>query len=245
MEGAGHRDFDLEARVGRWRERQERTSSLAAAELDELEDHLRARVNLEMELMAVPSRRRAFALACEGLGESNALSREFAKAGTPRWRKVMIAGWAMFGASLVLPVATPDMPAVTGTVRYGFDVLLTLSGFNLPTLPNFIVLLTIPTLRNARYLHTRWLPRLLAGLLGAAGILSLAFGLVFSFWPEAIMSGLAGYQRAMFASALGLGFWLWAGSLFPVAIALLLRARHSKLQQPGAPLTGANEGAFK
>ena len=63
-----------------------------AAELDELEDHLRARVNLEMELMVVPNRRRAFALARDGLGESTALSSEFAKAGTPRWRKLLIAG---------------------------------------------------------------------------------------------------------------------------------------------------------
>lgn len=237
----GTRAFDLDREVRRWRERQERTSSLAAAELDELEDHLRARVNLEMELMAVPSRRRAFARACDGIGESNALSREFAKAGTPRWRKVMIAGWTMFGASLVLPVVTP---APAGTVRYGFEVLWTLGGLNLPTLPNLIVLLTVPTLRNARYLRSRWLARLLAGLLGAAGIFALGFGLVFSFWPEVITSGLAGY-RAMFAGGLGLGFWLWAGSLLPVAIALLLRARHSRLLQPGAPFSGANEGAFE
>ncbi len=233
--------FDLDREVRRWRERQECTSSLAAAELDELEDHLRARVNLEMELMAVPSRRRAFALACEGIGESNALSREFAKAGTPRWRKVMIAGWTMFGASLVLPVATYDRELV----RYGFEVLLTLSGFNPPTLSNLIVLLTVPTLWNARHLRGRWLPRLLAGLLGAVGIFALVFGLVLTFWPEVIISGLAGYQRAMFASALGLGFWLWAGSLLPVATALVLRARHFGQMQPGASFTGANEGAFE
>ncbi len=232
--------FDLDREVRRWRERQERTSSLAAAELDELEDHLRARVNLEMELMAVPSRRRAFALACEGIGESNALSREFAKAGTPRWRKVMIAGWAMFGASLVLPVMTYDRELV----RYGFDVLWTLGGLNLPTLPNLIVLLTIPTLRNARYLRSRWLARLLAGLLGASGIFALAYGLVFSFWPEVILSALFGNPRFLIGS-LGLGFWLWAGSLLPVATALVLRARHFGQMQPGASFTGANEGVFE
>ncbi len=233
--------FDLDREVRRWRERQERTSSLAAAELDELEDHLRARVNLEMELMAVPSRRRAFALACEGIGESNALSREFAKAGTPRWRKVMIAGWAMFGASLVLPVATYDRELV----RYGFEVLWSVTGFNHWTLPSVIVLLTVPTLRNARYLRSRWLARLSAGLLGASGIFALAYGLVFSFWPEVILSALFGNLGYFFDMALGLGFWLWAGSLFPVAIALLLRARHFGQMQPGASFTGANEGAFE
>lgn len=234
--------FDLDREVRRWRERQERTSSLAAAELDELEDHLRARVNLEMELMAVPSRRRAFARACEGIGESNALSREFAKAGTPRWRKVMIAGWAMFGASLVLPVLTPPVPAAP--VRYGFDVLLSLTGFNLSTLPNLIVVLTIPTLRNARYLRGRRLASWMAGLLGAAGIVTLALGLLYSIRPEVILSFVFGNPRALMGS-LGLGFWLWAGSLLPIAIALLLRARHFKWLQPGTPLTGASEGAFE
>ena len=234
--------FDLDREVGRWRERQERTSSLAAAELDELEDHLRARVNLEMELMAVPSRRRAFALACEGLGESTALSREFAKAGTPRWRKVMIAGWAMFGASLVLPAHTLSPPV--GTVRYGYEVLWTLSGFNLTTLPSVIVLLTIPTLRNARYLRSRRLAGWLAGLLGVAGAFALVVGVVLSFWPEVIMSAVFGNPWALFGT-LGPGFWLWAGSFFPVAIALLLRARHFRQLQPGAPFSGANQGAFE
>ncbi|MYG81197.1 MAG: hypothetical protein F4187_05245 [Gemmatimonadetes bacterium] len=237
--------FDLDREVGRWRERQERTSSLAAAELDELEDHLRARVNLEMGLMAVPSRRRAFALACEALGESNALSSEFAKAGTPRWRKVMIAGWAMFGASLVLPAVTFDLPAVADT--YGYQRLWSrlLDGNLHALLPSIIVLSTIPTLRNARYLRSRWLTGAMAGLLGAAGIVTLAFGLFFTVRPEVILSFMLGPGFSFDVGTLGPGFWLWAGSLFPVATALLLRARHFRQLQPGAPFRGANEGAIE
>ena len=42
--------FDVDGEIRRWRERQERETSLSPRELDELEDHLRARVDLEMEL---------------------------------------------------------------------------------------------------------------------------------------------------------------------------------------------------
>ena len=44
------RHFDLDAQVAEWRRWQERTSSLSPRELDELEDHLRAHVDLEVEL---------------------------------------------------------------------------------------------------------------------------------------------------------------------------------------------------
>lgn len=93
--------FDLDAEVRRWRKRQERRSSLSPRELDELEDHLRARVDLELEFNGTLAPRRAFALARRGLGEPIALSREFAKARAPRWRRWLFAGWAMFVASFV------------------------------------------------------------------------------------------------------------------------------------------------
>ena len=53
--------FDLDTEVRRWRERQERKSSLSPRELDELEDHLRARVDLELEINATLAPRRAVA----------------------------------------------------------------------------------------------------------------------------------------------------------------------------------------
>lgn len=233
--------FDLDREVARWRERQERTSSLAAAELDELEDHLRARVNLEMELMAVPSRRRAFALACEGLGEAAALSREFARAGTPRWREVMIAGWAMFGASFFLPVRVWSLHDVAqNSYEVSWDHVTDLSLLVLPTL---FFLLTIPTLWNAGHARGRWL----RGLLGVTGMAFLAFGVVYSVWGDAMwtallgIDGLAGFN-VVYAS-LGLGFWLWTSSFFVAAIALQLRAHHLRPVQPAELSSVSSEGA--
>lgn len=235
--------FDLDREVGLWRERQERTSSLAAAELDELEDHLRARVNLEMELMAVPSRRRAFALACEGLGESAALSREFAKAGTPRWRKLLIAGWAMFGASFFLPVRVWNLNDVA---QYGYEVFRDqVTDLSLLVLPSLFFLLTIPTLWNAGHARGRWL----RGLLGVTGMAFLVFGVVYSVWGGAMWTALLGIDgltgfNVVYAS-LGLGFWLWTSSLVVAAIALQLRARHLKRVQPAALSSVSGEGALQ
>ena len=92
----------------------------------------------------------------------------------------------------------------------------------------------------------RWLAGALAGLLGAAGIVTLTFGFFFSFRPEVLLSALFGDTSFTFGvGTLGLGFWLWAGSFFPVAIALLLRARHFRRLQPGAPFSGLTQGAFE
>lgn len=232
--------FDLDREVARWRERQERTSSLAAAELDELEDHLRARVNLEMELMAVPSRRRAFALACEGLGESAALSREFARAGTPRWRKLLMAGWAMFGASFFLPVRVWSLHDQT-VLQNGYEVFWqTASDLSLFALPSLVFLLTIPTLWNAGHARGRWL----RGLLGVTGMAILARGVVYSLWGDAMAAAAFGSDRFTFnLASLGLGFWLWTSSFFVAAIALQLRAHHLKPVQPAELSSVSDEGA--
>ncbi len=233
--------FDLDREVARWRKRQERTTSLAATELDELEDHLRACVNLEMELMAVPSRRRAFALACEGLGESDVLSREFARAGTPRWRKLLIAGWAMFGASFFLPVRVWSLNDVA---QYGYEVFRAAAAdLSLLALPGLFFLLTIPTLWNAGHARGRWLQ----GLLGVTGMAFLAFGVVYSVWGDAMWTALLGLDgftgfNVVYAS-LGLGFWLWASSLVVAAIALQLRAHHLKPVQTAELSSVSGEGA--
>ena len=42
--------FDLDAEVRRWRNHAEGKSSLSPREVDELEDHLRARFDLELEV---------------------------------------------------------------------------------------------------------------------------------------------------------------------------------------------------
>ena len=88
----------------------ERRSSLSAREVDELEDHLRARIELELELDAGLVPARAFAVARDDIGEATTLSREFARAGTPRWRKLLVAGWAMFAVSWFLPTLVESRP---------------------------------------------------------------------------------------------------------------------------------------
>lgn len=95
--------FAAEKEVRRWREEVERRSSLSPREVDELEDHLRARVELEMELAPALGPAKALAIAKGHLGEATALSREFARAG-PRWSRWMVSGLAMFGVSFFMPV---------------------------------------------------------------------------------------------------------------------------------------------
>ena len=95
--------FDMEKAVRRWREREEPGSSLSARELDELEDHLRARIDLELQLNPKLAPARALRAARDELGEPAAVSREFARAGKPRWRRLLVAGWALSGVSFLLP----------------------------------------------------------------------------------------------------------------------------------------------
>ena len=146
--------FDLEKAVRKWRRGLERGSSLSTRELDELEDHLRARAELETHLNPGLQPARAFATARDELGEGAAVSREFAKAGEPRWRRLLLAGWALFGVSFLLPtfsVSGAGLPV--GTPQYGLEVfwnLLRNSGEppNLlaALIPNLVLVLTLPAL---------------------------------------------------------------------------------------------------
>ena len=211
--------FDLDAEVVRWRERQERMSSLKAAELDELEDHLRAMVDLEREMNAALAPERAFAIARRGLGESEALATESARAPGHRWRRWLVAGWAMFAVSFVLPVV-PDFPApgwVPGwgaaTAVLGFmvveprEALLGMPIQSLSGLTNFLILATLLELGAARPRRTRWL----AGLVGGGAVLNLHWLLG---WAEPV---------ALPPLGMGIGYWAWAASFFCVAAALWMR----------------------
>ena len=154
--------FDLDIEVRRWRERQERKSSLSPRELDELEDHLRARVDLELEMNRVLAPERAFAIARRGLGRPAALQREFANAGRPRWRRWLVAGWATFAVSFALP-AVPDWPASGWVPGWGAAVSVLAALVEWPReafigaplqmlsgLTNLLMLSTLLQLRTAR-----------------------------------------------------------------------------------------------
>ncbi|MYG81200.1 MAG: hypothetical protein F4187_05260, partial [Gemmatimonadetes bacterium] len=175
---------DLNARIREWRQLQERETSLSPRELDELEDHLGAHADLEMELNAVLAPDQAFAIARRELGETASLSKEFAKAGQPRWWRLVVAGCAMFVVSFTLPAVgehttshgffTMEHGAVSGWGAF-WDALIWGDGLGpWSALTNLAMLAGIVTLAIRRQPpRRRWMPVLLA----AAGIMNLVY------WP--------------------------------------------------------------
>ena len=223
MDDQRYGESDLEARVARWRARQEQASSLSPRELDELEDHLRARVNLEMELNAAISPAQAFRIARHDMGTGSALSQEFAKAGKPRWKGLFLAGWAMFAASFLLPVTGFELLSEYANYARasGLEVFLRClrSPSYLPfALTSLAMLGAIPVFGSRTLAGSRWLRR----FLGCAGVGALGLGIVLASNHLWVMtsSGLSPV-RALF----GPGYWTWTASFICVAAALHLRAR--------------------
>ena len=215
--------FDLDSEVRRWRKHAEGKSSLSPREVDELEDHLRARVNLELELNSALTRAQAFAAASEDVGDPAALSREFVKAGQPRWRRLLTVGLAMFAVSWFLPTLVeyiPIPPAPDGTVLRqgarampGWDAFLyALFGWAGPVgtvsaLTNVLMLVTGLWVYRKPASKARW----------AAPLMVVAAAVNALYWPSWVMS-----EGDM---ALRLGFVAWAGSFILAGTALWLRAR--------------------
>ncbi len=202
--------FELENEIRNWRTGVERGSSLAPRELDELEDHLRARVDLELELDAALTPSRAFAVARHAMGEPRALSREFARAGRPRWKALLAGASALYVASLLLPVfRVALLPASWGFeawVPRGYELLadVELLPLNLP------MLLMLPLIWRRRRLKGTWL----AAILGAIGVSTLGVG------AAALIS-----EGSAALAALRPGYWAWASSFALASAALWLRRR--------------------
>lgn len=230
--------FELETEVARWRRRVERGSSLSPREVDELEDHLRAR--FELELAVTPERplARVFNAVCDELGEAGALSKEFAKAGRRRWRPLLAVGWAMFAISFLLPISRmawvdsgalhPDLIALVGPQR-PYEFLWTLITMGMTDavlavwigaavlLPNLPLLMTLPALLGSRRPVRRWLP----WVLGTMGVVNLGLGMTRVLSPAPFP-----YEEAAIAfSTPGAGYWLWSASFAFAAAALWLRDR--------------------
>ncbi len=206
--------FELDTEVLKWRTGVERGSSLSVRELDELEDHLRARVTLELDLNPALTPARAFTTAVSALGEPKAISREFARAGWPRWRRLFLTGWALYAASFLLPAwgvpgGIPSRPDADPTI-YGYELLMQLpaGGHVMFWLTNLIMLLTLPALWRPRPLRKLWL----AWLVGATGAWPLGIGLL-----RVADGGMGLYPDV--------GFWLWSTSFVVVAAALWRRKR--------------------
>ena len=208
---------DLDAEVRRWREWHERTESLSPRELDELEDHLRARADLEMELDAVLAPERAFAIARRELGKPATLSKEFAKAGKPRWRRWVVAGWAAYAASWLLPIF--DM-GWFGTMT-GHDLLQGFTSDILGTavllVINLPMLMTVSVLWGARLSRNRWLRR----MVGAVGVLAIGCAVGMMVYGSIDNRSVAW----LFPLPFLVGFWAWSGSFLCVTKGLRLRAR--------------------
>ena len=222
--------FAAEKEVRRWREEVERRSSLSPREIDELEDHLRARVELEMELEPALGPARALAIARGELVRAVDLSREFARAGKSTWRRWMAAGWAMaarsevmklnvtspslFGVSFALPAIWWPLPSIPGGEwSYGYEVffldLFTDGGFLL-LLPSVAVILSVRAFPSRSPGTGRWLGR----ILGVAGSLGVAIGLL----AVVRSAGESG-------PVLGIGAWMWHLSFVLAAIGLRIRNR--------------------
>ncbi|MDE0073237.1 MAG: hypothetical protein OXR82_00490 [Gammaproteobacteria bacterium] len=205
--------FDLDQEVQRWREHQIRRSSLSLRELDELEDHLRIRVDLELELDQRLTPARAFAIARDELGETSVLSREFARAGALRWRRALVFGWALFALSFLLPALrfefTRESVQVLSLTGYEvFWAAVTEGGFR-HALCNLAMLLTLPALWRGRVRGGRWL----AGGIGLMGLYLLETDLSL---PR---------SSAGFSASLQGGYFVWAASFVCAAVGLWLRAR--------------------
>ena len=219
--------FDLDAAVLAWRERVGRRSSLSQREVDELEDHLRARVGLEMELDGSLVPARAFALASEGLGDPAKLSKEFAKVGKLRWRRLMMAGWALFGVSFFLPALngwTWPFGGEPDTVLGWEAFWCALSGGNrletLSALTNVLMVLALVRSRRARAPRRRWhLTRLLCG--------SAAYNL--SLWMLLMTEENS-------TESFGMGFWAWTASFVCVAAGLWVRAKGQASAEPAVSM---------
>ena len=201
--------FELEGEVQRWRRGLERESSLSPRELDELEDHLRARIDLELDLDAALAPRRAFAIARHALGEPRALSTEFARAGRPRWKPLLVVASVLYAASFLLPVFhfSPILPwnlDAASTMR-GYEVLI--DGELVPVLLNLPMLMVLPVLWRNRRSKGTWL----AGILGAIGVSALGIGV--------LGSASEGWVT------LRLGYWAWPASFTLASAALWLRGR--------------------
>lgn len=233
------RDFDLDARIAQWRRSQERASSLSPRELDELEDHLRAHVDLEMELNPGLGPARACRIACDEIGTGAALAKEFAKVGKARWRRMFLAGWAMYAASFLLPSARLGFDhGYQFVLRFTPTDLLYPQVLAFLLLPNLAMLMTIPALLGCRPPSGRWAK----WLLGVAGVGAIGTAAVVS---ALIMMGFQNVGLWDTVAAFGTGYWTWTVSLTLVATALHLRAREWASAKLKASARVADRGVFR
>jgi hypothetical protein len=206
--------FDLDGAVRAWRRDFARERAFTTADLDELEDHLRAAYEVELDLDPGLAPARAFTCACETLGTATDLSSEFAKVEGKAWRLLVRTGWAVYGLAFFLPVARYGITLGQGDVHDGLlpgveALLLALKGAGgitgiFSALTNLVMFLTFRRITEAG----RSRVGLLAALMLAATVLNL-------WWLFAVDQ----------ASDLYAGYYAWLASFELVGTGLALRAR--------------------
>lgn len=206
--------FDLDREVAAWRKGFAGQKGFSTWDLDELEDHLRAAYDVELDLNPGLAPAEAFQGACEAMGSPQALSLEFAKVEGQGWRKLLSVGWAVFTVAFFLPVVHFGITLGQGDFREGF-------------LPGFQAL---------------WLA--LTGGGGAIGVASsLTNGLMAATWWKISDAGRTRVQLLAGAASISallnvcwivlsddpsqlmVGYYAWLSSFWMVASALWLRAR--------------------
>ena len=214
----------LDDEVRGWREDLEGKGWFSPRELDELEDHLRSHAAEARELDSTLGPAPAFGAAVrEEIGDPPALFREFAKSETPRWRPLLLAGWGLYGLSLLLPgfgiVAFEPSNADFGISASGWEFLrLALTnGWILAWLPNLAMAMTFAVFGRVRRRLDRWLGR----ALGAVSVSALGFGILNLLrpLPVTVDGDLVMYGH------LGPAYWAWSVSFALVATAAWARAR--------------------
>ncbi|MDE0073236.1 MAG: hypothetical protein OXR82_00485 [Gammaproteobacteria bacterium] len=236
---------ELDREIRRWRRQEIRRSSLSPRELDELEDHLRARVELELELDTARSPQQAFALAWDELGGGRALSCEFARAGRPRWRGLMAVAGVLFGASFFLPVIVAELQTADGMVpRYGYEAVLRLladgelSSTLLALGPNLLMVVALVGGLGSDRSQGRWL----RGIVGLAGLALLLIGVTNLLWPASVsLNGGPPFHwpapnpvtsTVHYLADLGIGYWAWALSFACATAGLWIRDREWASAEP-------------
>ena len=86
-----HSDENLETQIAAWRTYMQRRQALHDADVDELEDHLRASISDLVRADLRPEE--AFLVAVTRMGNLDTLSREFAQVHSERlWKQLVVAG---------------------------------------------------------------------------------------------------------------------------------------------------------
>lgn len=142
--------------------------------------------------------------------------------GRGRW--LFVAAWALYVVSFILPVVGFVFhPPGAVTPRYGHEIVwgmlrAGILGPLVATIPNGLMLLTLPEAAGNSILPRRWLGR----LAGAVALGGIVFGVVITLRggaPITVNDGPAYYRH------LGFGYWAWVLSFTCVAAALWRRDR--------------------